>query len=209
MKFDSLGLPFKNSIEEEVASIVYRMVYRVRDELSRQYTVYKGEHQDYAGLCDIAVELLIEKINKYCIDNQIDVACEAIHGQHKHSTAINSCLWSLEHTWAKIKIKGVTIYADPTSGQFRRMYNYIPEFYVSTRKPKWYYPNSKNPVYGNKITAFINKHIKIPMKYPEFNGHISILKPIKVGIIEFFQFQVWGRIADSRNRQHYKWVRMR
>ena len=209
MKFDTIGLPFKTSMEEEVASILYHMCMNVRDELSRKYAVHKGEHQDYAGLCDIAVNMLHEQLKQFEKDYGVRVDFKSIHGEQKHSPYINSCLWPLQHTWAKVKMMGVSMYVDPTAGQFKRMYNFIPEVYVSTRKPKWYYPDSSNPVHNTKITTFINKHIKMPVKHPVWNGHIHKLETMKVGIIEFLQFEVWGRISDSRNRQHYKWVRMR
>jgi len=90
------------------------------------------------------------------------------------------------------------MYVDPTSGQFTRMYGYIPDFYISTREPKWCYPDEKNPVWSNSITSTLNKKIKIPSSMTEENG--KVIK-FKEGIVEYFQYVLWGKISDSLKLQ--------
>lgn len=205
MKSDSIGLKFKNSTEEHVSSILYNIVVEIRNELAKQYNVYRGECENYTGLCDMSVDLLILKLRKYAEEHDMSIDCHGIHGEQKHSPRLNSCLWPVQHTWAVVKMMGVTMYVDPTSSQFKRMYYYIPDFYISTRKPKWYYPDSKNIAFM-PVFRFINKHIKVPVTKFDYTGTYK-LHTYKEGIIEWFQYEIWGKICDSRRKQERRHVR--
>lgn len=198
MKTDSIGLRFKTENQQIVASILYKLVIEVRKELAKSHNVYRGDYKNYTGLCDLSVELLRHKLEEYSKENNVEIECHSIHGEQKHTWKIYSCLWSLQHTWAVVKMMGVTMYVDPTSEQFKRMYLFIPDLYISTRKPKWYYPDKHNPVYCNKITRYLNDHIKIPITISLSNGNVT---KGRAGIIEFIQYEIWGRICDSMKKQ--------
>lgn len=204
MKSDSNGLKFRNKTEETVASIIYPIVVKIRKDLMLKYDVFQGEYRNYTGLCDTSVKMLSEELQKYATENNISIECHGIHGEQKHSPRLNSCLWSVQHTWAIVKMMGVTMYVDPTSSQFKRIYHFIPDFYISCRKPRWYYPDSKNPVYNNRITGSINKYIKIPTVKTFNSGKVI---RYKAGIIEYFQYEIWGRIADLMHKQERPMIR--
>ena len=79
------------------------------------------------------------------------------------------------------------IYVDPTSSQFSYIHDDIPDYYISTDKPKWYYPDDENPAWKG-ITKKINSLIRITRK---INGN-----KVHYGIIEFIQYEIWGIISD-------------
>lgn len=197
MKNDSLGISFKNETEEKVADILKEIILEVRKEISKEYDIYKGVYKDYNGLCDVATRLLERKINTYAMTNEIEIKFNSIHGEQKHTSALKSYYWPFQHTWASVSMMGITMYVDPTSSQFKRFYNYIPDFYISTSEPKWYYPDSKNPLYSNKIAILLNDHIHIPRKVI-IDGKVHRYRE---GIIEYFQYHIWGMICDDINCQ--------
>ena len=201
MKYDSIGLTFNNEVEEAVAGIIYRIVVDIRKELSMSYNVHKGLYKNYSGLCDTSIEMLADKLKRYGIKAKIEIQCNGIHGEQRHSPRLDSSFWSYQHTWAVVKMMGVTMYVDPTSSQFKDIYQYIPDFYISTKKPEWYYPDSENPIYGNKIMRYLNDHIQIPRKVKLPNGMIARTKD---GLIEYIQYEIWGKISDSMNKQERK-----
>lgn len=204
MKSDSLGLTFRTEKEKTVSSILYKMVIEIRKELAKSHDVVSGDKKNYTGLCDIAVNMLHDKLKVYAETNYVEIESRSIHGEQRHTWKLHSCLWPLQHTWAVVKMMDVTMYVDPTSGQFSRLYFYIPDFYISTRKPKWYYPDNKNPAYCNKITRYLNDHIKIPVHITQCNG--SVIKG-KEGIIEFIQYQIWGKFCDLMHKQERPMIR--
>lgn len=86
--------------------------------------------------------------------------------------------------------KKYNFYVDPTMGQFKYLYNNIPDYWVSTKNPAryYYYQDRKNPAWHPFITRFINQNIKVPVEY---NGEMH-----KEGIIEFIQYEIWGKISQ-------------
>ena len=144
---------------------------------------------------DVA-KMLNDKLIEYADTHEIAIKCTAIHGEQKHNSRIDSSYWMYQHTWALVTINEISIYVDPTSSQFKYLYSDIPDFYISTIAPPWYYPDLKNPAFHPAFTRWIDEHIKIPLlHYKRFNG-----KCPKAGIIEFFQYEIWGRLCDMKRK---------
>jgi len=203
MKSDSLGIKFINRKEQKAARILYDIVVSVRKDIAKSYDISKIDYTNYQGLCNLAIELTIDRLKRYGNEHNIKVEFKIIHGEQKHSPYLNSSLWSIQHTWIIVTIIGVTMYVDPTSGQFKRIYDYIPDFYISTIKPKWFYPDSDNPAFNTAFTRWINKNIRIPVTKKSYDGKIT---KFKLGIIQFCQYKIWGKICDSRKLQERKYV---
>lgn len=79
------------------------------------------------------------------------VVIDFVHGEQAHSTKIKEEYWGIEHTWIAVHYKDITVYADPTASQFKWLWHDIPDYYVSTRKPKWFYPDSENPRWNKNV----------------------------------------------------------
>lgn len=180
-------------IEESIYNmldLVEAEVISVRDDMSKIYDVTDGFYKNFHGLCNTATIRLIDNLRISLKNTPVDIY--SIHGEQKHTPRTESCHWPFQHTWLAVDFDQCTIYADPTCGQFKDLYNDIPDYYVSTKPPKWFYPDSRNPVW-NGITARINEKIKIKRKgVPPYSAD----KIIEDGIIEFLQYEVWGRISD-------------
>lgn len=185
---------------QELLEIVRQTVERVRAQLSMTYDVNSEEYHNFAGLCYEASKMCSEYVKDEIKKTfNLDIEVVSIHGEQAHHPRIPSQKWAIQHTWIKILAYGYTIYADPTSGQFKHLYSDIPEFYVDTKKPFWYYSDRSNPVW-NGITRDINKKIKfarlIKLADEEFTVHC--------GIIEILQFDVWGNISDFIRKFIYR-----
>lgn len=81
-----------------------------------------------------------------------DVVIDFIHGEQRHSPKIDEECWGIEHTWISVRYKNITVYCDPTSSQFKWLWKDIPDYYVSTTKPRWFYPDSENPEWNKNIS---------------------------------------------------------
>ena len=186
-----------NNTEENAINFLIDIVVEIRNELAIEYDILnRDEFEDYRSLCDTSIKMLNNKLIEYMDAYEIAIKCTAIHGEQKHNSRIDSSYWFYQHTWALVTINEISIYVDPTSSQFRYLYPDIPDFYISTIAPPWYYPDSKNPVFNNKITRWIDDHIKIPLLYyKRFDG-----KHPKLGIIEFFQYEIWGGLCDMKRK---------
>lgn len=168
-----------------------RLVKLIREDLASYYNVESLEYENYRGLCDIACNKFM---NVAMHDNDVYVRVRLIHGEQKHKPNLISRCWAYEHTWMQVMVNGVYVYADPTSGQFKNLYSDIPDYYISTKKPKWYYPDKRNPAF-NGLTRMLNDRIKLNIKVPRLNG--NGMCNYKIGIIEYLQRFVWGRISDK------------
>lgn len=147
-----------------------KAILKVRKGL---FDVY--DRPDFWGLCNIAADLLEDEIDSIFNENGIKIyEYEIIHGEMRHNPRIRSDYWELEHTWARVKVDGYTIYLDPTSAQFRDLFTDIPDYYISTKKPKWYYPDENNP-------AFM-------VKRDDWTECIRVI-----------QYKLWGRMSDFIN----------
>lgn len=164
------------------------LVIDIRRDLSDEYDIINGEiTKNYAGLCDIASCRIIKKLREKSLE------AVAVHGEQRHNWNCPSSKWCLQHTWVKVLVdSNTTIYIDCTCQQFSNIYNDIPDFYVSTIEPKWFYDDRKNPTW-NGITHKINEKIGIKYKVKTTDGHKY---EVKDGLIEFIQYNIWGYISD-------------
>lgn len=185
-----------STIYSLLTDVIPMIVESVRYKLSRQYDVTSGEYERFTGLCDIASEEVILRLKDYLINSGFttpkDFVITSIHGEQRHSTSIESKFWPLQHTWVHLNIFNTSIYVDPTSSQFDNIYNDITPYYISTMKPKWFYPDKENPAWRG-IGCKINNIKLIPRKIIMGN---EIYK-VHDGIIEFVQYEIWGRISDT------------
>lgn len=188
--------------EQIIRKIIIPQVVAVREDLDEKYSVYTSpEHKNYEGLCFEAYLKLKDKIEKLNGTLTIEMKVDDIHGEQRHAPSLKSKYWPIQHTWSIIEIHDqkdgseFTVYADPTCEQFQDIWQDIPKYYVSEKKPKWFYPDRKNPVWHNYfgVTRWINKHIFIPNTITYADGS---KKKIRDGIIEFIQYEIWGRISD-------------
>lgn len=187
------------TINSLLTDIIPMIVESVRDKLSRQYDVTSGGYEKFAGLCDVASAEVILRLKDYLTNSGFttpeDFTVTSIHGEQRHSTIIESKFWFLQHTWVCLNIFNTVIYIDPTSSQFDNIYHDIPSYYISMVKPKWFYPDKENPMWRG-IGCKINRIKFIPRKIIVNN---KIYKTHD-GIIEFAQYEIWGRISDTIRR---------
>ena len=187
-----------NPTEELVMSILKSTVEKVRKELAENYDVITpgSVNEKYTDLCHLAVCNLYNKLRDYSIANNIDIKFTGLHGEQKHGTRLHSSLWQTQHTWAMVEIYDMVIYVDPTSSQFQKFYPDIPDYYISVEKPKWFYADMDNPVYDNIVVKLLNNIITVKRKVVLED---EVVYP-RQGIVEFMQYEIWGRICDSLNK---------
>lgn len=160
------------------------MVKTIRKELLNDND--RPKYDDYVGLCDAVWEKLEKKINEH---NNSYIMKEMfkgqlipfqLHGEMRHTSKINPDNWGYQHTWYAVIWKQNNyneysippsykeiIYIDPTSQQFQWLFTDIPNYYISTIPPKWYYWDSLNPTFIGIRRWFINRNksnIKILLK---------------------------------------------
>ncbi len=184
-----------NPVIDEIHSIVKD----IRKDLCKLYDVY-GIHslyKDYTGLCNIASDQFCKSMIEYLNNNKklsgISYSVGTIHGEQKHLPNIQTLYWGIQHTWCYVKLDNTIIYVDITSEQFKSIYPNIPDYYVSYIKPKWFYPDKNNPAFCG-ILGYINNHISIKHNTLDRFGNSQ---KVQDGIIEFFQYNVWGYISDK------------
>lgn len=194
---ETLFIFIPDNTEKNAIKLLTDIVIEIRNELAIEYDIFNcDEFKDYRSLCDTSIKMLNDKLIEYADTHEITIKCTAIHGEQKHNSRIDSSYWMYQHTWALVTINEISIYVDPTSSQFKYLYSDIPDFYISTIAPPWYYPDTKNPVFHPAFTRWIDEHIKIPLlHYKRFNG-----KRPKAGIIEFFQYEIWGGLCDMKRK---------
>lgn len=174
-----------------IHKLLEEIVLEIREELAQEYDIINDE-KDYGGLCDTAYTKFEKKIKLFNFCHRTNFEVLRFHGEQSHHPRIDSKRWPIQHTWMGIREPGFHIYyVDPTSQQFKRFYNDIPDYYISTKPPKWYYSDRKNPTW-NGYTKYLNNKIKIPHK---INGRV-----VREGIIEFCQYEIWGRVSDFIRR---------
>jgi len=178
-------------------SVVYEVLERkvkyVRRFLRNKYyaDTCKG-NDDFAGLCIEATKLFMDKIRSSCDHSEIPVKIKEIHGEQSHCPRLQSKYWCFQHDWCCVDIAGEVYYVDCTCGQFKRLYDDIPDYYISTKKPKWFLPDRENIAF-NGITKKINQCIIIHRKITDVDGKKRVVNDC---IIEFIQYEIWGRISD-------------
>lgn len=170
--------------------VINDIVSSVRKELSSLYNIEKGgDFERFNGLCDEACSMVKEKLDIYAKVHRMIITSTIRHGEQAHHPRILSKYWPLQHTWLLVTWNQKYFFVDPTSSQFMDIYTDIPYSYISTNYPKWFYWDGLNPIYG-PIGSKINKYIKLPW------CDVDEGKWTSIGIIEFFQYKVWGSISD-------------
>lgn len=177
-------------------ALIYPVVKHIQDILSRKYNIYDGAHENYAGLCNEASAMFVDSFQKTLKSLfpglKIIASIKTIHGELAHNSMTLSSNWGIEHTIVKIKMLGKTWYVDPTCYQFIYYYDEMPDYWISTECPPYFYPDEKNPVYRGGIISKINTRFKL--QYYEC-GYLR-----RCGIIEFFQYKIHGKISDIIHR---------
>lgn len=174
-------LQAKLAVEQRMVYIITGMIVKIRIDLTYSYDtdVVDSNYERFAGLCDISCDMLKEKLTRYALEYDENITVKEIHGEQKHSPMCPSNLWALQHTWAMITWDDFVFYVDPTSSQFNHIYRDIPDMYVSKAPPKWYLPDRRNISFSNRGAKLNNRFV--------IGG---------LGIVEFLQYKVWGRISD-------------
>ena len=151
---------------------------------------------DIIGRYGYITDLLAQELKSY-MENKHGVyaTIKTVHGELRHTPKINSIYWTTLHKWIYMEYGNCHIYIDPTSKQFRSLYPDIPDYYVSTNPPKWYYGNYQNIGYGN-LGSKLNRKYRIKTVMRE--------QTTKLGLVEFFQYKVWGSISDIIHKMFYK-----
>ena len=153
-------------------NIITLLVIHTREELSKQYDITTGEYKGYAGLCDVAYGIFKNKIEDLNAQSELKLETIFFHGEQRHTAKTDPKNWCYQHTWMGVRKYGSKdiIYVDPTAQQFKRLYNDIPDYYVSPTPPPWYMSDRKNFfffVYG------INEWVAVK-------------------IIDKFDYYIWG-----------------
>lgn len=142
------------------------------------------------GSCnEISAEIrnkLTEYIRQYGPFDYHTVSFELMHGELAHKPFIESRYWSHQHTWLCMTIGKTSVHIDATCGQFKDIVPNIPDWYVSIAAPMWFYWDRKNPLF-NGVTAQID-NVTREFAKKHLNRH--------TGLIEYLQYDVWGRISD-------------
>lgn len=186
----------KYRTETQILEDISKIVLDVRSSLGERYDVGRDSpYADYSGLCDMASAMVSSYVEKYAKQCEIPVEITTLHGEQRHTPKLKSEYWALQHTWVVVKFENFHVYVDPTSGQFKRFYPDIPDFYVSTKPPKWFYPDAKNPAW-NGFTLKLNEKIWITHNRMTPYG----VRPVSDGVVEYCQYEIWGRISDLLRR---------
>lgn len=187
------------SIQLIIDRLIEPIVLEVRKELAKEYDINDNLYYKYTGLCDIASKMIKDKLCREKAKfsyNSLEVIL--LHGEQKHSIKLNSRYWYLQHTWCMVKFSGYKIYVDATSSQFQNIYNDIPDYYISPNKPKWFYWDGDNPVFGNKFFRYIDKKIKVTYKY-KYKLNNNLIYTRKEGIVTLFEYYLLPNISDKIN----------
>lgn len=177
--------------------VVERLILQVRGELSILYDVDEGqEYSNFTGLCEISCEMFEELISDLNIRLGTNLKVKRHHGEQRHTPNIESKYWPIEHTWASVTCGNAVLYIDITSSQFKNIYDDIPDYYISTSKPKWYYPDSDNWRFKGKIIKRLMNYRCIKHTI-QVNGEPLVVRD---SVAEILQFEVWGRISDIIHR---------
>lgn len=185
--------------------VIEKLILQVRSELSILYDVDEGQEYEYfAGLCEISCERFEELISDLNDRLGTNLKVKRHHGEQRHTPLIESKYWPIEHTWASVTCGNVVLYIDITSSQFKYIYDDIPDYYISTSKPKWYYPDYDNWRFKGKV-------IKRLMNYRCIKHTIQINgEPLVINdsVAEVLQFDIWGRISDAIHRIFYNRIKL-
>lgn len=186
--------------ETQMMIDIKAIVLEVRKDLAKRYDVEKGsKYERYAGLCFEASTMLCKALERYATEkHMVFVDTEIVHGEQRHNPRIKSMFWPIQHTWARVVLNRQCLYIDATAGQFQYLYKDMPDYYISGKPPKWFYPDKKNPAW-HWLTRRINKRFLIKHKLPGSSEGSTVSD----GIIEFCQYEIWGKISDCFRKVIY------
>lgn len=178
-------------------ALIYPVVKHVQDVLSRKYDICDGVYENYSGLCNEASAMFVEAFQKTLKSLfprlKIITLIKTIHGELAHNSMTLRSNWGIEHTIVKIEMLGKTWYVDPTCYQFIYYYDEMPNYWIDTECPPYFYPDEKNPIYRRGIIRKINNRFKL--QYHDDYGYLR-----RCGVIEFFQYEIGGKISDVIHR---------
>lgn len=189
-------IQLKEMINREILDEVMPLIVEtVRGELARSYDVenFYSENFRYNGLCNTAAFLVKAMFRSYMSfynsisDKDEDYEVKIVHGEQRHTPNLESKYWACEHTWVAIRLLHQWYYIDPTSQQFQKLYDDIPEYYISTKPPKWYLPDKYNWRFS-KFGKFLDK---FKFKYKDEYGTHNI------SLTDYLVFIVWGKLSDK------------
>lgn len=168
----------------DIINNITSIVIDVRKELSLQYDIESDHYKGYLGLCNEAYVLFKHKVETFNTQNSTKYKILYYHGEQKHSPKIDRINWKYQHTWMGIfdPTTNKILYVDPTSQQFRFLYNDIPDFYISFIPPKWYIDDKKN------LFFFIYR----------------INKWVAINIIEKIDYYIWGGLCNNLQKIIFK-----
>ncbi len=121
--------------------VLTNIIQDVQKELSMQYNILSGENKNFSGLCNLASEMILQRLKDYS-DSSNKIKTKLIHGEQNPNLAGYK---AIEHTWAEIYWQETKFYVDATSQQFQYIYADIPDYYISTKPPKWFLADRDNP----------------------------------------------------------------
>lgn len=185
-------------------NVILPLVKEIRQKLETTHNMQ--QHPNFTGLDDKASTMLVEalmsseELKKVSV---FDLEIVKVYGEMNHKPFIPSKYWAIRHVWVEVgmnfkarnveryRVRDVYIYIDCTSQQFKHIFEDIPDFYISTLTPEWFYPDMYNFVHTEEVFKWLNENIKIPVKAEDNKYHDNV-----IGISEYCQYEIWGRISD-------------
>lgn len=167
-------------------------MWLVRKKLEKHTVGSNPDNPGYAGLCYQATSMFLEEMKESCEKRGIPLKFKSIHGEQRHNPNLHSTKWHFQHQWCWVDLLGKRYYVDCTCGQFKDLYDDIPDYYISIKKPKWFLDDRKNIAF-NGFTKWLNQKIIIRRRVV-----LTDMGKTEVhdGIIEFIQYEIWGPISD-------------
>lgn len=168
-----------------------KLCWNVRNELYRKFNNVNCE-----GLCDEACEMLMKYLEDLKRKNNLLINIEVAHGELCHNSNFHSYNWPTEHSIIVVSNENEKIYIDPTCSQFKKLNKDIGFYYISDIKP-WYLLLDKDNIRYKESFKLINSKINLKIKLKNnkctYNGSFKIMK---IGIISFCQYIIWGNISN-------------
>lgn len=174
--------------EKQVYWLIETVVKEIRDTLRPQTVGDDPFYPNYAGLCYQATHMFLNRLEEICTENRIALEYRSIHGELKHNPRTESKHWHCQHQWCEVKLLGQRLYVDCTSSQFQDLYSDIPEYYISDKKPKWFYDDRRNPAYSK-----FGKRLVIRRRIERADWGDTTVEDT---LFEFIQYDIWGPISD-------------
>ena len=178
--------------KEEVLKLVHEL--SIYTERYHRNIVLDDEND--LGRYGYVPSMFMNDLNKY-IEKKHGIISSTyiIHGELRHTPRIKSEYWVTQHKWLVMEYYGYYIYIDPISSQFNKLFNDIPDFYVSIEQPKWYYSYIQNIAY-TKLGIKLNRSVRVHCNKDGIH--------YRVGLVEWFQYFLWGRISDILHNIFYR-----